>query len=185
MGRTARGVRAIKLRENDYVVGATKVYGENMTLLTVTDKGMGRRVSIDSYKLQNRGGLGLMNYKVSDEKGYVCGIRAIGTDDDVILISDEGIIIRIRANDIRVMGRYATGVRVMRLQPENKVVAFTRTEHDDTADIEEIEQASEEEIALAQAEEASEVIVNDAAEDEEPDNDNDFNDGDKTEDEEK
>ncbi len=164
MGRIARGVRAIKLREGDYIVGAAKVYGDNMTILTVTDKGMGRRTALDSYRLQNRGGNGLKNYKVSDEKGYVCGIRSIQTDDDVILISTDGVIIRIRANDLRIMGRYATGVRVMRLSGEDKVVTFTRTEHDESADIEEVEQASEEDIRAAELEEQGEAIQ----EDEEP-----------------
>ncbi|MGN0597411.1 MAG: DNA gyrase subunit A [Ruminiclostridium sp.] len=159
MGRTAQGVKAIKLREGDYVVGAAKAYDKNMTILTVTDKGMGRRSELVSYRLQNRGGYGILNYKVSEEKGYVCGIKALGADDDVILISTDGIIIRFRANDIRVMGRYATGVRVMRLGEDSRVVAFTRTEHDDTAEISEVEQASEEEIAKAEAEEKNEVIV--------------------------
>lgn len=159
MGRTAQGVKAIKLREGDYVVGAAKAYDKNMTILTVTDKGMGRRSELVSYRLQNRGGYGILNYKVSEEKGYVCGIKALGADDDVILISTDGIIIRFRANDIRVMGRYATGVRVMRLGEDSRVVAFTRTEHDDTAEISEVEQASEEEIAEAEAEEKNEVIV--------------------------
>lgn len=169
MGRTAQGVRGIKLREGDYVVGTTKVYDENMTLLTVTDKGMGRRAAVTSYRLQNRGGYGLTNYKVSDEKGYVCGIKALGPDDDVILINTDGVIIRIRANDLRPMGRYATGVRVMKLPEGTKVVTFTRTEHDETAELEEVEQASEEDIKAAEAEESNEVIV-DELPDDEPEN---------------
>jgi len=100
----------------------------------------------------------LMNYKVNDEKGFVCGIKTIYGDDDVILINDEGVIIRIRANDLRVMGRYASGVRVMRLSPEGRVVTFTRTEHDDSAELEEVEQASEEDIRAAEEEEKSEKI---------------------------
>ena len=164
MGRTAHGVRALKLRDDDYIVGACKVYDENMTLLTVTDKGMGRRCQVTSYRVQKRGGYGLMNYKVSEEKGYVCGIRALGADDDVILINTDGVIIRIRANDIRVMGRYATGVRVMRLYGDSRVVAFTRTEHDDSQETEQVEQANEEEIKAAELEEQSEVVVEDAEE---------------------
>jgi DNA gyrase subunit A len=162
-GRTARGVRAIKLRDGDYIVGATKIYDDNSTLLTVTDRGMGRRAALSSYRKQNRGGFGLMNYKVSEEKGLVCGIRAIYSDDDVILINDEGVIIRIRANDLRVMGRYATGVRVMRLSPESRVVTFTRTQHDDSAELEEVEQADEAEILAAEQEEASEKIEEDVS----------------------
>ena len=158
MGRLAQGVRAIKLIDDDYVVGAAKVYGEGMTILTVTDKGLGRRTEVEKYTLQNRGGKGLKNYKVSDEKGYICGIKSLQQDDDVLLISTDGVIIRIRANDLRVMNRYASGVRVMRLSDDARVVTFSRTEYDETADIAEVEQVSEEDLALAEAEEKAEVI---------------------------
>lgn len=158
MGRLAAGVRAIKLREDDYIVGAAKVYSDDMRILTVTDKGYGRLSALSDYRMQNRGGNGLKNYKIRDDRGYVCGIRSIQTDDDVILISTDGVIIRIRANDLRVMRRIGLGVRVMKLSDEDRVVTFTRTEHDETADIEEVEQASDEEIAAAEAEAEAEVI---------------------------
>lgn len=158
MGRLAAGVRAIKLREDDYIVGAAKVYSDDMRILTVTDKGYGRLSALSDYRMQNRGGNGLKNYKIRDDRGYVCGIRSIQADDDVILISTDGVIIRIRANDLRVMRRTGLGVRVMKLSDEDRVVTFTRTEHDETADIEEVEQASEEEIAAAEAEAEAEVI---------------------------
>lgn len=172
MGRTAHGVRAIKLREGDYIVGACKVYDKNMTILTVTDKGMGRRCQVTSYRVQKRGGYGILNYKASEEKGYVCGIRALGQDDDVILINTDGVIIRIRANDLRIMGRYATGVRVMRLMGDSRVVTFTRTEHDDSQETEKIEETvSEEDLKEAELEEENEVIADDEAA--EPDDDSD------------
>lgn len=158
MGRLAAGVRAIKLREDDYIVGAAKVYSDDMRILTVTDKGYGRLSALSDYRMQNRGGNGLKNYKIRDDRGYVCGIRSIQSDDDVILISTDGVIIRIRANDLRVMRRTGLGVRVMKLSDEDRVVTFTRTEHDETADIEEVEQASDEEIAAAEAEAEAEVI---------------------------
>lgn len=158
MGRLAAGVRAIKLREGDYIVGAAKVYSDDMRILTVTDKGYGRLSALSDYRMQNRGGNGLKNYKIRDDRGYVCGIRSIQADDDVILISTDGVIIRIRANDLRVMRRTGLGVRVMKLSDEDRVVTFTRTEHDETADIEEVEQASDEEIAAAEAEAEAEVI---------------------------
>lgn len=158
MGRLASGVRAIKLREDDYIVGAAKVYSDDMRILTVTDKGYGRLSALSDYRMQNRGGNGLKNYKIRDDRGYVCGIRSIQADDDVILISTDGVIIRIRANDLRVMRRTGLGVRVMKLSDEDRVVTFTRTEHDETADIEEVEQASDEEIAAAEAEAEAEVI---------------------------
>ena len=114
----------------------------------------------------------MLNYKVSDIKGYVCGIKVVDEEDDVIMISSDGIIIRLRASDVRIMGRYATGVRLMKLQSdESRVVAFTRAEHEEDAEITEIEQPSEEELAeeeaAAKAEEAGEVIT----EGEEPEDD--------------
>ena len=170
MSRTAHGVRAIKLREGDYVVSMARIR-EGATVLTVTDKGNGRRCEIDSYRVQNRGGYGLLNYKASDEKGYVCGIKVVDEEDDIIMISTEGIIIRIRACDIRVMGRYATGVRLMRVNGDNRVVSFTRAEHDEEAELEEVEQLSEEQAKAqedsAKAEEANEVIEPDVAPDDE------------------
>ena len=169
MSRSAHGVRAIKLKDNDYVVSMARVR-EGAAVLTVTEKGQGRRSELDSYRIQHRGGNGLKNYKVSDEKGYVCGIKVVDETDDIIMISDSGIVIRLRASDIRIMGRYATGVRLMRLDSDNKVVAFTRAEHDDTAEITEIEQPSEEELAneeqKAKAEESAEVLVEEIPDDE-------------------
>ena len=145
---------------------------DGATVLTVTDKGNGRRVELESYRIQNRGGKGMLNYKVSEEKGYVCGIKVVDEDDDIIMISNDGIIIRIRAKDIRVMGRYATGVRLMRVQDDVKVVSFTRAEHDEEAETEKIEEPSAEELEAdmkaAAAAEANEVIV----EEEVPDDDN-------------
>ena len=171
MSRSAHGVKAIKLRDGDEVVSMARVR-DGATVLTVTDKGNGRRCTLDSYRIQNRGGYGMLNYKVSDEKGYVCGIKVVDDTDDIIMIADDGVIIRIRANDIRVMGRYATGVRLMRVSDGVKVVSFTRAEHDDSAETAKVEEPSEAEleaeIKAAEAEENSEVIV----EEEVPDDDN-------------
>lgn len=170
MSRSAHGVKAIKLRNSDYVVSMARVR-DGASVLTVSEKGLGRRTSLDAYRIQRRGGFGMLNYKTSDEKGYVCGIKVVDEDDDIIMISDNGIIIRFRAADVRVMGRYATGVKLMRLADENKVVAFTRAEHDDSAEITEIEQPSDEEIEeqnkSAEAEENNEVVI-----EEEPDDEN-------------
>ena len=160
MSRTAHGVRAIKLREGDYVVSMARVR-EGATVLTVSDKGLGRRSSLDSYRIQNRGGYGMLNYKVSDKKGYVCGIKVVDDDNDIIMISSDGVVIRLRANDIRVMGRYATGVRLMKLKEDTHVVTFTRAEHDDSAEITEVEQPSEEELK-AQEQEAKDAEQNEA-----------------------
>ncbi len=167
MGRTARGVHAIKFRGDDYIVGVTKIFDDSATILTVTDKGMGRRCAVSSYRLQHRGGLGLKNYPVSEEKGSVIGIRTLGPDDDVILISADGVIIRIRANDLRVMGRTASGVHVMRLGDNDRVVTFSRTTHDEEEKTEEVESVSEEEVAESLKEDAEEVIVDEPVEEDE------------------
>ena len=172
MSRTAHGVKAIKLRDGDYVVSIARVR-EGASVLTVTDKGLGRRVKLDDYRIQNRGGYGMLNYKVSDDKGYVCGIKIVDEGDDIIMIATDGVIIRIRACDIRIMGRYATGVKLMRVSGEDRVVAFTRAEHDDSAETEKIEQPSEEELekemAEAAAEEQNEVVIDEAPDDDEDD----------------
>ncbi|MCQ2459269.1 MAG: DNA gyrase subunit A [Ruminococcus sp.] len=162
LSRSAHGVKAIKLREGDYVVGVARVR-QGATLLTVSENGYGKRTDIESYRIQNRGGYGLKNYKVDDVRGHVCGIKIVDNEDDIILVSSDGIIIRILADDIRIMGRIAKGVRVMRVNEGAKVVAFTRAEHDDSAEIEKVEQLTEEQLkeaeAEAQLEEANEVII--------------------------
>lgn len=131
--RSAHGVRAIRLREGDEVVSAARVR-EGADVLTVTENGYGKRCALEEYRIQGRGGYGLTNYKVDKERGNVCGIKVVDEEDDIILISSEGIIIRIRANEIRVMGRVSKGVRVMRVSEGNKVVAFTRAEHEQEAE---------------------------------------------------
>lgn len=170
MSRSAHGVKAIKLREGDFVVSMARVR-EGAAVLTVSEKGLGRRTSLDAYRIQNRGGFGMLNYKVNEEKGFVCGIKVVDEEDDVIMISSDGIIIRLRASDVRIMGRYATGVRLMKLQGESRVVTFTRAEHEDDAEITQIEQPSEEELAKeeaeAEAEEAGETILADEDPDDE------------------
>ena len=153
MSRVAHGVKAIKLRGSDYVVSMARVR-EGASVLTVAENGLGRRVPLESYKVQNRGGYGLMNYK----SGGVCGIKVVDDEDDIIMISTDGIVIRIRACDISMMSRYSRGVRLMRVGEDGRVVSFTRTEHDDEAETAEVEKATAEEIAEAQAEENAEVI---------------------------
>ncbi|MCQ2468559.1 MAG: DNA gyrase subunit A [Ruminococcus sp.] len=162
MSRSAHGVRAIKLRDGDYVVGIAKIR-EGASLLTVTDNGFGKKTAIDSYRIQGRGGYGLTNYKVDEIRGKVCGIKIVDDEDDVILVSSDGIIIRILASDIRIMGRIAKGVRVMRVNEGAKVVAFTRAEHDDSAETEKVEQLTDEQLKAAEEEaeleEANEVVI--------------------------
>lgn len=169
-GRSAHGVRIMKLRGDDEIVSMARVR-EGATLLTVTDKGFGKRSEIDSYRIQNRGGFGLTNYKPDDERGKVCGIKVVDENDDIMMISSDGIIIRIRTSDIRIMGRIAKGVRVMRVSEDGRVMSFTRTEHEDDAEITEVEQLSEDELKSQEAEAAAEESAENALPDEpaEPD----------------
>ncbi len=172
MSRSAHGVRAIKLREGDEVVSMEEIR-EGTKVLTVSDKGFGRRVDESAYRVQRRGGKGMLNYRVNDQKGNVCGIKVVGDDEDVILISNDGVIIRVRACDISVMGRYAGGVTIMKTKnAEGRTVAsFTTAAHDDDAEIEEVEKLSDEEMAkLAEEEkaaEATEIVTDEADEAEE------------------
>ena len=168
MSRSAHGVKAIRLREGDYVVGMARVR-EGAALLTVTENGYGKRTNLESYRIQNRGGYGLTNYKVDEIRGHVCNIKIVDEEDDIILVSSDGIIIRILASDVRIMGRIAKGVRVMKVNEGAAVVAFTRAEHDDSAETEKVEQLTEEQAKLAEAEaaeeEKNEVIIEASPED--------------------
>ena len=154
--RSAHGVRAIRLRGDDEVISMARVR-DNAAVLTVTTKGFGKRCGLEQYRIQRRGGYGLKNYNVDETRGHVCGIKVVDEADDIIPISTEGIIIRILASDIRVMGRTAKGVRVMKVSDGNEVVAFTRAEHDNTAETAEVEQISDEDAALQDAEAAEEL----------------------------
>lgn len=146
LSRSARGVKAIKLRGDDYVVGLARLR-ENATVMTVTTKGQGRRSETSEYKVQSRGGFGKINYRISDTKGYVAGIKVVDESDDLILIADDGIIIRIRVSDVNIMSRYASGVRVMRVNEGAQLVSFARAEHDEEEEVAQIESDGEEDTA--------------------------------------
>ena len=148
MSRSAHGVRGISLREGDEVVAIAREI-ENAELLTITTQGYGRRSSADEYRIQNRGGFGIKNYNTDSARGDVCGIRMVESSEDIILISSDGVIIRVRCEDIRVMGRTAKGVRTMKVTSGNTVVAFTSAPHDDSAETASVEAPSEEEEAPA------------------------------------
>ena len=154
MGRTARGVRCIKLSEGDTVVGVG-LLRPGATLFTVTEQGKGRRSRIDDYRIQRRGGKGIRNYS----RGTVGGIKVLDDTDDIIMISMEGVVIRMHAADINIQSRYGSGVRVMRLAENDRVVTVARTEYDDTQELakpeEEAEELTPEEIAAIEAEDAA------------------------------
>ena len=146
VSRGAHGVRAIKLRGDDEVVSMARLH-EGGSVMTVTTKGQGRRTSFDEYRLQARGGFGKINYRVNEKRGEVAGVKVVDEDEDLIMIADDGIIIRIRVSDVNLMSRYAGGVRVMRLAPESKLVTFARAEHDDEEETQTVEAVSDEDSA--------------------------------------
>ena len=163
MGRMGHGVRAIRLEEGDEVVSAG-ICRPGATIFTVTESGKGRRSLVEAYRLQTRGGKGILNYKKEDA---VAGVAVLQDSDDIMLISQEGIIIRMHASDITVQGRYASGVRVMRVAEGDRVVTVAPTEREDdveTAKPEEIEEAEltpEQIAALEQSEAAEEAQPDD------------------------
>ena len=132
MGRAARGVRAITLKDDDVVVGMSLIR-ENALVLTVSETGYGRLSNVSDYRLQSRGGKGVINYHV-DKYGDIAAIKSVNLDDDIIIISSDGIIIRIHANTIRECSRPSKGVRVMRVTGDNKVVTIARAPHEEESD---------------------------------------------------
>ena len=125
MGRTAYGVRGISLREDDEVV-AMEVVREGGTLLTVAQNGFGKRTELDEYRLQSRGGLGIINIQTSDRNGKVVGIAYVHEDDQLMLISQQGMILRMRAGDVRAIGRATQGVRLIGMGEGDQVVSLAK-----------------------------------------------------------
>ncbi len=137
MGRMARGVRAIRLAGDDNVVGAC-IADEESKLLVVTENGYGKKTDMDEYRAQNRGGKGVLTYRISDKTGKLAGISSVKETDDIILITDAGVIIRMRTDEISTYSRVTQGVRLMRLDDGVKIVSLTCADR-----VEDEEEASE------------------------------------------
>ncbi|MBQ2158499.1 MAG: DNA gyrase subunit A, partial [Oscillospiraceae bacterium] len=133
MGRTAGGVRGIRLREGDYVIGAVTA-PEGGMLLTVTEKGYGKRTPVSEYVRgadgtpAHRGGMGVKNYNVTEKTGFIAGIKIVSDDNDILMISDDGTIIRTGADTVSVLGRATQGVRLMRVGEGAKLISVTVTD---------------------------------------------------------
>ena len=129
LGRTARGVKAINLSEGDMVVGAVALSKDDERhILFISELGYGKRSKISEFPIHNRGGKGVTCHKASDKLGMLAGIQAVSDEDDVMLITNTGMIIRTRVNEISVYSRTAAGVRVMRIGEDMKIVSFTRVD---------------------------------------------------------
>ena len=126
VGRTAQGVIGMRLDDGDYVVGMEPIIvGSNATLLTITENGFGKRTELDEYRVQNRGGRGVITYKITPKTGELVGIKIVNGTEDVILITDTGTIIRLNSGEISVLGRSTQGVTLMRTN-EGKVVSIEK-----------------------------------------------------------
>ena len=130
MGRTAAGVRAIRLKEGDEVVAAVRATDEDAAVLTVTENGYGKRTRIGEYSVQNRGGQGLKTYQITQKTGEIVGAKKVTGEEDILLVSDDGTIIRMEAGSISLLGRATQGVRLMRPAEGAHVVAMARTERE-------------------------------------------------------
>jgi DNA gyrase subunit A len=136
MGRTAGGVRGIELREDDEVV-AMEVLEPGGTILSVTEQGYGKRTELDEYRVQSRGGIGIINIQTSDRNGKVVGIAQVHDDDELMMITQQGKILRMASKDIRTIGRATQGVRLIDIEGEDRAVSIARlAEKDEEAVIE-------------------------------------------------
>ena len=135
MGRTAVGVRGIRLRDGDYVVGAARADGDR-TVLSITERGFGKRTPVEEYRITNRGGLGIRNYMVTEKTGPIVGIKVVDGTEDLLLVTAAGILIRTPVESIRVAGRATQGVIVMRFKEEgDRVISMALADHEEKADM--------------------------------------------------
>ena len=144
MGRTARGVRGIRLREGDYVVGAVRVE-EGKKLVTVTENGYGKRTDFEEFRVKGRGGLGVTCHNLTEKTGLLCGIAAVDDGDDLMMITDGGTIIRTPVKDVNTYSRAASGVIVMRLAENQKLAGFTKVAHEEPEESDEMPEAADQE----------------------------------------
>ena len=130
MGRDAVGVRGIRLREGDFVVGAGLAV-DGMTILSITENGYGKRTDVGEYSVQNRGGMGLKNYNITEKTGKVADVKVVSGEEDLLVISNDGTIIRLDVGSINQLGRSTQGVKVMRLGEDCRVISITTTDKEE------------------------------------------------------
>ena len=145
MGRDAMGVRGIRLREGDYVVGAARAI-EGKTVLSITEKGFGKRTPVEEYRITNRGGLGIKNYMVTEKTGPIVGVKVVDGSEDLLVVTQAGILIRTHVDSIRMAGRATQGVIVMRFKEEgDKVISLALADREESAETVEPESLPDEE----------------------------------------
>ena len=131
MGRTSQGVRSMKLDSSDYIVDMA-IIDKDSQFITITENGYGKRTVVDDYRLQSRGGKGIKAGNFNDKTGKLVALKITHDDEDLMLISDNGVIIRMASSDIRIIGRSSLGVKVMKLRPGAKIVSVATTIHEET-----------------------------------------------------
>ena len=151
MGRNAAGVRGVTLaNDEDKVIGMVCVKDENIDLLVVSEKGYGKKSSIEEYRITNRGGKGVKTLNITEKTGYLVGIHGVTDIDDLMIINRSGITIRLRVADLRVIGRATQGVRLIKINEGDEISSVAKIENEEKA--EEIVQEMVEEIVLNQSE---------------------------------
>lgn len=141
MGRVTRGVRGIRLDEDDYLIGMA-VERENATLLSVTEKGYGKRSQIGDYRLQTRGGKGIMNYNITERTGNIAAISVVDDNNDILLLTSGAAVLRTAVSEIPVLSRTTQGVRIVRLEEGVRIIDISRTEKEESAEAEKPEESS-------------------------------------------
>ena len=164
MGRTSQGVRSMKLDSDDYIVDMA-ILNPDTQLITITENGFGKRTNPEDYRLQTRGGKGIKAGNFNEKTGKLVALKVVNEEEDLMLISDNGVIIRMAAADVRMVGRSSLGVKVMRLRPGAKIVSVATTEHIDdeespmgTENVEDVSTLSAEELEYAEQETPAESI---------------------------
>lgn len=147
IGRVSQGVKGIELDEDDNVV-AMEVFTEDTTLLVVTENGFGKRTELDEYKVQSRGGKGILTYRVTDKTGRLAGMKLVHEEDDIMLISSDGTIIRLKVDDVSLLGRATQGVTLMRMDQESNLVSVARVAPEEPDEIDETDETGESETDL-------------------------------------
>lgn len=136
MGRAAVGVKGIRLAEGDYVIGAARAR-KGAKVLSITENGFGKRTPVDEFTVHHRGGGGINLHNVTDKTGFIAGIAVVDEDNDIMIITDDGVIIRTPVGQIRDCGRASQGVIVMRMNDDVKVISIVRTDHEEQEEISE------------------------------------------------
>lgn len=145
IGRVSQGVKGIELDEEDFVIGM-EVCTDNTTLLVVTENGFGKRTELDEYKVQTRGGKGVLTYRITEKTGKSIGMLLVSEEDDIMLISSDGSIIRMKVNEISILGRATQGVTLMRMSEGNNVVSVARMVNEESEEGEGIEESEDVEL---------------------------------------